>query len=215
MCRCPRKRPLWRTTLRRAYDHRDPHSHECLNLVFGKIENEMLSDMKCLLFAILPILLLSACANPSITNLDKAGLSASANAPIYVPRFEGRPDFVEEATDMFVATLRQKISRQIIQGDVLRGESTDVLRGGNIAPRQVGLEAAQAAGAGLLILGKVTSHKTDAMLNGFVTIRILDVKSGVIIGTIHRPSGLLVGHSEHQCVMTASKRVAGALASQF
>jgi hypothetical protein len=116
---------------------------------------------------------------------------------------------------MFVATLRQKTPRPIIQGDVLRMESTDILGSGNIAPKQIGLSAAKAAGAGLLVLGKVTSHKTDMMLNGFVTTRIIDVKSGNILGTIHRPSGLLVGHSEHQCVMTASKRVADALASKL
>jgi hypothetical protein len=75
-------------------------------------------------------------------------------------------------------------------------ESTDILGSGNIAPKQTGLNAAKAAGAGLLIL-EVTSHKTDMMLNGFVTTRIIDVKSGNILGIIHRPSGLLVGNSEH------------------
>jgi hypothetical protein len=184
-------------------------------LAFGATKTQTLVDMKNLCLSLIPLLLLSACANPSITSVDKARLSANAGAQIYVPRFEGRPDFVEAATDMFVARLRQKSTRQIIQGDVLRIESSDVYGEGNIAPRQFGLEAAQSAGADLLILGKVTSHKTDAMLNGFVTIRILDVKSGDILGTIHRPSGLLVAHSEHQCVMTAAKRVADALASQL
>ena len=171
--------------------------------------------MKLSFLAFLPLLFLGACANPSITSVDKSTLSASSGSSIYVPRFEGQPEFVEEATDMFVATLRQKTPRPIIQGDVLRIESTDILGSGNIAPKQIGLSAAKAAGAGLLVLGKVTSHKTDMMLNGFVTTRIIDVKSGNILGTIHRPSGLLVGHSEHQCVMTASKRAADALASKL
>jgi hypothetical protein len=171
--------------------------------------------MKLSFLAFLPLLFLGACANPSITSVDKSILSASSGGSIYVPRFEGQPEFVEEATDMFVATFRQKTPRPIIQGDVLRTESTDILGSGNIAPKQTGLSAAKAAGAGLLILGKVTSHKTDMMLNGFVTIRIIDVKSGNILGTIHRPSGLLVAHSEHQCVMTASKRAADALASKL
>lgn len=171
--------------------------------------------MKLSFLAFLPLLFLGACANPSITSVDKSILSASSGGSIYVPRFEGQPEFVEEATDMFVATLRQKTPRPIIQGDVLRTESTDILGSGNIAPKQTGLSAAKAAGAGLLILGKVTSHKTDMMLNGFLTIRIIDVKSGNILGTIHRPSGLLVAHSEHQCFMTASKRAVGALASKL
>jgi hypothetical protein len=171
--------------------------------------------MKLSFLAFLPLLFLGACANPSITSVDKSTLSASSGSSIYVPRFEGQPEFVEEATDMYVATLRQKTPRPIIQGDVLRAESTDILGSGNIAPKQTGLSAAKAAGAGLLILGKVTSHKTDMMLNGFVTTRIIDVESGNILGTIHRPSGLLVGNSEHQCVMAASKRVAVALASKL
>jgi len=171
--------------------------------------------MKLSFLAFLPFLFIGACANPSITSVDKSTLSASGGGSIYVPRFEGQPEFVEEATDMFVATLRQKTSHRIIQGDVLRTESTDILGSGNIAPKQTGLSAAKSAGAGLLILGKVTSHKTDMMLNGFVTTRIIDVKSGNILGTIHRPSGLLVGNSEHQCVMAASKRAADALASKL
>ena len=116
---------------------------------------------------------------------------------------------------MFVASLRQKTSRRIIQGDALRNESTDIMGGGNIAPKEAGLSAAKSAGAGILVLGKVTSHKTETMLNGFVTIRIFDVQSGNMIGTIHRPSGLLIAYSEHQCVMTAAKRTGKALASEM
>ncbi len=35
--------------------------------------------------------------------------------------------------------------------------------------------------------------------------------SGRIIGTVHRPSGLLIAYSEHQCVLAAAKRVAAAV----
>jgi hypothetical protein len=183
-----------------------------LGEIFLRTKHDMKFRFAAVVFC---VLLLSSCANPSITSIDRGALIENASKPIYVPRFEGRPDFVEAATDMFIATLRQKTSQRVIQGDVLRIESTDIIGGGNIAPRQFGLVAAQTAGAGILILGKVTSHKTDATLNGFVTVRAVDVKSGEIIGTIHRPSGLLVAHSEHQCVMTAAKRAAEALASQL
>ena len=171
--------------------------------------------MRYFVFTVFAALFLSACANPSITSVDKVAVSAYSSSPIYVPRFEGKPDFVEESTDMFVASLRQKTSRRIIQGDALRNESTDIMGGGNIAPKETGLSAAKSAGAGILVLGKVTSHKTETMLNGFVTIRIFDVQSGNMIGTIHRPSGLLIAYSEHQCVMTAAKRTGKALASEM
>lgn len=174
------------------------------------------SFRRCGLLAILlplAVLCLSGCANPSITSIDKAAVAG--NSPIYVARFEGKPEFVESATDMFIATLRQRTSRRVIQGDVLREEPTDIAGEGNIAPRGVGLSAAKASGAGLLVLGKVTSHKTDALLNGFVTTRLIDVQSGSVVGTIHRPSGLLIGNSEHQCVMAAAKRAAQALGDQL
>jgi hypothetical protein len=174
------------------------------------------SSRQCGLLAILlplAVLCLSGCANPSITSIDKAAVSG--NSPIYVPRFEGKPEFVESATDMFIATLRQRTSRRVIQGDALREEPTDVAGEGNIAPRGAGLSAARASGAGLLVLGKVTSHKTDLMLNGFATVRLIDVRTGGIVGTIHRPSGLLVANSEHQCVMAAAKRAAQTLGDQI
>lgn len=174
------------------------------------------SSRRCGLLAILlplTVLCLSGCANPSITSIDKAAVAG--NSPIYVARFEGKPEFVESATDMFIATLRQRTSRRVIQGDVLREEPTDIAGEGNIAPRSMGLSAAKASGAGLLVLGKVTSHKTDALLNGFVTARLIDVRSGGVVGTIHRPSGLLIGNSEHQCVMAAAKRAAQALGDQI
>jgi hypothetical protein len=154
---------------------------------------------------------LTACANPSITNLQTARIQQSRSTPIYVARFDGNPDFVEESTDMFIAQLQKNARREIIQGDSIREEGADIGNGGNIAPKSEGIAKAKAAGAGLLIMGKVSSHKTDATLNGFVTVRIIETSSGRIIGTVHRPSGLLIGYSEHQCVMAAAKRVASAV----
>jgi len=58
---------------------------------------------------------------------------------IYVPRFEGRPDFVEESTDLFIAELESQLSVSVIQGSALRSESPDVLAGGNLAPTEVAL----------------------------------------------------------------------------
>jgi len=180
------------------------------SLVGGR---QQLRLMRITALAVIPVLLLVGCANPSITSIDRAAVAGSS--PVYVARFEGKPEFVESATDMFIATLRQRTSRRIIQGDVLREEPTDIAGEGNIAPRGAGLSAARASGAGLLVLGKVTSHKTDLMLNGFVTARLIDVQTGGVVGTIHRPSGQLIANSEHQCVMAAAKRTAQALGDQL
>jgi hypothetical protein len=160
---------------------------------------------------LLAALLLSSCTNSSITNLQTATIAAHGDSPIYVTRFEGKPDFFEEATDQLVAQLQSKTQRRIIQGDVIRNEGPDILRGGNIASRQPGIAAAKAAGASLLVVGNVSSHHTGEMLNGFVTVRVIDVSTGSIVGTVHRPSGMLIAHSEHQCVLAAAKRAADAL----
>ena len=155
--------------------------------------------------------LLSSCANPSITNIQPAALALHSAAPIYIARFEGNPDFVEEATALFVAQLQTKTQHKIIQGDAVRTEGPDILRGGNIPSRQMGIANAKAAGAKLLIVGKVTSHHTGGMMNGFVTIHLIDVGTGNLVGTIHRPSRLLIAYSDHQCVLAAAKSVANAL----
>ena len=167
-----------------------------------------------ILLQITPIIALffTSCANPSITNINKEILTARPNAAIYLSRFEGNPDFVEQATDVFATQLQAKTNRHVVQGDALRIESPDIIRGGNIAPRQLGISAAKSAGTDFLIVGKISSHSNGTTLNGFVTVRIIDVKTGNIVATIHRASGLIVAHSEHHCVMTASIKAAKALA---
>lgn len=164
--------------------------------------------MKLFLTAIAAAALCS-CANPSITNIQTSRISANSG-PVLVTRFEGNPDFVEEATDMFVSHLKPASGRQVIQGGVSRNESTDILRGGNIA-NDAARAAAQRAGAKMVIVGKTTSHATEGMLNGFVTARIIEANTGATIATVHRPSGKLMGYSEHQCVMAAAERAAKAL----
>ena len=165
------------------------------------------------LIVISALLLLQACANPSIVNVNEKAIgSISANSIIFVPRFEGNPDFIEESTDYFVAQLESKISNTIIQGSVLRFESTDIKSGGNIAPLKVALEAAKENDADVLIMGKVTSHKTAGTLNGFSTIMVYNVQTGERLANFHRPSGMLIAHSEHQAVMAAVKRTASDVA---
>ncbi len=155
------------------------------------------------------LILLQACANPSIVNIKQDEASnIPSGAVIFVPRFEGNPNFVEESTDYFVSLLEAKLDNRIVQGSVLRHESTDIQSGANLAAEEVALEIARVKGYDVLVMGKVTSHKTWGSLNGFSTIRIYDVRSGKRIANFHRPSGLLMAHSEHQCVMAAVKRTA-------
>ncbi len=148
-------------------------------------------------------LVIVACANPSIVRVKQAEVAKLNINSVYVPRFEGNPAFVEESTDMFIAKLEPQVSAKVIQGPPLRQESTDVLAGGNLAPTDQAILAAKKAGAQVVIMGKVTSHSTLGMLNGFSTIRVINVANGEIVANFHRPSGLLIAYSEHQCVMEA------------
>ena len=162
------------------------------------------------LLPIIAILLLQACANPSIVNVNKQAAGVTTDKSIvFIPRFEGNPEFVEESTDYFVTLLESKVLNKILQGSVLRAEPTDIKSGSNIAPLEIALETAKKKGADILILGKVTSHKTSGTLNGFSTIRVYNVRTGERIANFHRPSGMLIAYSEHQAVMAAVKRTAG------
>lgn len=159
--------------------------------------------------------LLAGCANPSVVRVDAPSFAATAVSTVFVPRFEGSPAFVEESTDIFVAELEGRISARVVQGSALRPESPDVLAGGNLAPIDLAVAKAREAGAQVVVLGKVTSHQTGAMLNGFSTVRVVRVADGTVLANFHRPSGRLVANSAHHAVMSAVQRtaadVAGAL----
>ena len=134
---------------------------------------------------------------------------------VFVPRFEGNPEFVEESTDLFVSDLESRIPAKIMQGSALRNESADILSGGNMASADVAIAKARENGADVVIMGKVTTSSGAGMFNGFSTVRVINVANGEIVASFHRPSGMLIGNSVHQAVMAAVARtaadVAGAL----
>lgn len=149
------------------------------------------------------LLAMSGCVNPSIVRVKTQEIENIKISRIFIPRFEGRPEFVDESTELFVAKIEKQISGLIIQGGGLRAESTDIVTGGNIAPIELAIAKAKEFNAQLVILGKVTSHNTGGLLNGFSTIKVINVANGEIVASFHRPNGLLFANSEHQCVMEA------------
>lgn len=160
-----------------------------------------------LLAAAACLLILVGCANPSIVNVNHKAMSGLDVSKVYVPRFEGSPEFVEESTDLFVAQLQGKTQADVIQGDALRDERPDVLAGGNLAGTDAAIAEAKRHGAQVVVMGKVTSYDSRGTLNGFATVRVVDVATRRIVASIHRPSGLLVGNV-HQAVLAAVKRAA-------
>lgn len=169
--------------------------------------------MRALVIALAGALLLAGCSNPSVVRVKTEEIGSLNVTRVYVPRFEGNPNFVEESTDIFVSELESRVSASVIQASALRTESTDVLAGGNLAPAEIAIAKAKEVGAQVVVMGKVTSHRTDGLLNGFSTVRVIDVATGQILANFHRPSGLLVGNSEHHAVMAAVKRTAVDVAS--
>jgi hypothetical protein len=164
-------------------------------------------SLKLKILLVLLAVFAAGCSNPSIVRVDGEQISAANIRTIYVPRFEGNPEFVEESTDMFVSELQSHISVKVVQGGSLRLEGPDIASGGNIADTDYAIAAAKRAGAQVAILGKVTSYNNGVTLNGFATIRVVNM-NGNIIASFHRPSGKLMAFSEHQLVMAAVKRVA-------
>jgi hypothetical protein len=158
------------------------------------------------------LLAVVGCANPSIHRVNAERLANTGIKRIFVPRFEGNPNFVEEGTDYFITALQAQLAIDIVQGDSLRKEGEDIASGSNIAATDIAIAAAKRRGTDAVILGKVTSHKTAGTLNGFSTIRLISVREGEILASFHRPSGLLFAHSEHQTVMAAVKRTADDMA---
>src|SRR4030066_1650905 len=53
---------------------------------------------------------LIGCANPSVVRVKDAELGKLVITKVFVPRFEGNPNFVEESTDLFVTELESRIS---------------------------------------------------------------------------------------------------------
>jgi hypothetical protein len=164
--------------------------------------------MRTFLVALLAVIALTGFGNPSVVRVKEAEIRKITITKVFIPRFEGNPNFVEESTDLFIAELEPRISASIIQGSALRTESTDVLAGGNLAPTDLALAKAKEAGAEILIMGKVTGHSTAGMLNGFSTVRVIDVATGNILASFHRPSGKLIASSEHETVLAAVSRTA-------
>ena len=129
-----------------------------LQVIIG--DQPLMKLIKYLTFAV-ALITLQGCANPSIVNISPNANNIISNAStIYIPRFEGNPNFVEEGTDYYISVIENKINCRVIQGSALRLEKTDIESGGNLAPITIALEVAKQNGANILIMGKITSYSS-------------------------------------------------------
>ncbi len=165
----------------------------------------MLAKMK-LVFV---LLVMSGCtSNPSIENINSQALGQTSAHSVLVARFEGNPEFVDESTSLFVSVLTNASPVNVKEGGPVRTEGIDIVSGTNLPSPEMAAAYGKQNASDIVVIGKVTSHHTDGMLNGFSTVKVIRTSDGQILATFHEPSGLLVADSEHEAVMAAVKRTA-------
>ena len=122
--------------------------------------------------------------------------------------FAGDSRFTDAATQSFAIHILNVPGFRVVQPSTVSVSVREL----GIIPTESGftiLEAqrvGKAVNADAVIVGTVTSYNNGMTLNGFCTAQIIDVATGEIVGASHNPSGLLMGYSEHQCVMAATER---------
>lgn len=158
------------------------------------------------------LVLFSGCANPTHTNQQMDFVPVGWHSVAIMP-FAGDMRFAESATQSFAIHLLNVPGFKVIQPSTVSVSVQEL----GITPTQNGFTVVQAKRVGeainadAIIVGTVTSYNNGATLNGFCTAQIIDVSTGEIVGASHNPSGLLMGFSEHQCVMAATERTGNAI----
>lgn len=162
------------------------------------------------------LLILAGCANPEyfIKNDKFLNANNSRIKQIAVLPFSGEVAFSNEVTDLFTMQLLNGLKNKeikIIQSSNVKivmeeMKITMTLSDGAQSNKEIH-RLAQLLHADAVIMGEVRSHQTGAALNGFVTAKLIDTKTGEIIVASHRASGLLFAYSVHQCVIAATESV--------
>ena len=166
----------------------------------------------CIFISLLLItsVLLTGCANPSYFRRNEQ-FEPIAWLKIAVLPFTGDVRFTQVSTDTFNLHLLNQKDFKILTPSTIEVAIRKV-----IAIEETGREftVLQAQKIGELVnaeavfIGNVTSYSNGLTLNGFSTVKLIDIKTGEIIAVSHKPSGLLFGWSEHQAVVTAVERTA-------
>jgi hypothetical protein len=153
---------------------------------------------------------LIGCSNPTYTNQQQGFIPVGWQSIAVMP-FAGDSRFTETSTQAFTIQVLNLPTFRVIQPSTVSISVREL----GLVPTPTGFtvfEAQQigkAVNADAVIYGTVTSYNSGATMNGFCTAQIVDVASGEIVGASHNPSGLLMGFSEHQCVMAAVERTGG------
>lgn len=166
--------------------------------------------MRKLVVALLACAVLSGCANPSYLKKVDNFTPVKWEKIVVLP-FAGDERFRDEATNLFAMQLLDQNDFVILEPSAIQDSIDKVVINKNATGGITIAEAqriAQLANVKAVFLGDATSYNNGTTMNGFVTVRLIDTESGRIVAASHKPSGLLVGWSEHQAVTAATERVA-------
>ncbi len=168
------------------------------------------------LIIIIVLFILAGCANPeySVKNEKLLNSNKSKIKQVAVLPFSGEAAFSSEVSDLFAMQLLDGLKNKeikIIQPSnvkiVMEEMKIAMVFSDGVQSNKEILRLAQLLHADAVIIGEVRSHQTGGTLNGFVTAKLIDTKTGEIIVASHRASGLLFAYSVHQCVIAATENV--------
>jgi len=175
-----------------------------------------MKPVTCILGIISALLVLAGCANPEyfIKN-DKFIESGKVDIKqIAILPFSGESAFRNEVSDVFAMQLLKGIKGKkirLIQPSnvriVMEGTKANMALNNDSSFDAETKRLAQLLQADAVFIGEVRSHQTGMTMNGFVTVKLVDTKTGEIIAASHRASGLLFAYSVHQCVIAATENV--------
>ena len=164
---------------------------------------------------LLALVLLGAvvgCANPSYLRRSEGFVPLNWSRIAVLP-FSGDARFTEVATQTFISNFLEQSSFEVVEPSTVEVAMQQVLVAADIKETVGSItilqaqKVAQLVNADGVFIGTVTSYNNGVTLNGFATVRLIDGRTGQVVASSHKPSGLLFGYSEHQGVVSAVERV--------
>lgn len=166
--------------------------------------------MKKLIYLLFLVMMVNGCANPSYFKKDMNFMPVNWKRVAVLP-FSGDVRFVQEGTDTFSLHLLGQNDFEVLSPSTIEYAINQVVAvqdsNTSFTVMQV-QKIGSLVNADVIVVGNVTSYNNGMTLNGFATVKLIDVKSGKIIAASHKDSGLLFGFSEHQGVVKAVERTA-------
>ena len=160
------------------------------------------------LLIILMCLGLVGCANPSYFRKNTQFTPVNWSTVAALP-FTGDIRFTRESEDTLNSILLEQGNFKILDPSSIQYAIDKVMVGQDSSSSFTIVQAqkiGELVNADAILIGNVNSYNSGFMLNGFATIKVIDTKTRKIVAVSHKPSGLLMAFSEHQCAIKAVER---------